>query len=102
MQVSESKAAAGRVSPAAVKEMLRDGQELALLDLREELIFSEAHLLFALSVPLSRLELRVPRLVPRRSTRIVLCDAADGLAERGAAVLQRHGYTDVSILDSGI
>ena len=91
-----------RVTPQAVKAMLRDGRELALIDLREELTFSERHLLFARSLPLSRLELRMPRLVPRRSTRIVLCDAADGLAERGAAVLSRHGYTDVSILDGGI
>ena len=82
--------------------MLLDGEELALLDLREELTFSESHLLFARSLPLSQLELRMARLVPRRSTRIVLCDAADGLAERGAAVLARHGYTDVSILDGGI
>jgi rhodanese-related sulfurtransferase len=82
--------------------MLLDGQELALLDLREELIFSESHLLFARSAPLSRLELRMPQLVPRRTTRIVLCDAADGLAERGAAVLERHGYTEVSVLDGGI
>jgi rhodanese-related sulfurtransferase len=82
--------------------MLLDGQELALLDLREELIFSERHLLFARSLPLSRLELRMPRLVPRRSTRVVLCDAADGLAERGASTLRRHGYSDVSILDGGI
>ncbi|MPZ58710.1 MAG: thiosulfate sulfurtransferase [Rhizobiales bacterium] len=90
------------VTPQAVKDMLRDGRELALLDLREELIFSQAHLLFARLLPLSRLELRMARLVPRRSTRIALCDAADGLAERGAAILRRHGYTDVSILDGGV
>jgi rhodanese-related sulfurtransferase len=44
----------------------------------------------------------MPRLVPRHATRIVLCDADDGLAERGAAILARHGYTDVFILDGGI
>ena len=62
--------------------MLADGQELAIVDLREELIFSQSHLLFARSVPLSRLELKFARLVPRRGTRIVLCDDADGLVER--------------------
>ena len=91
-----------RVTPQALKAMLRDGKELALLDLREELTFSESHLLFARSLPLSQLELRMVRLVPRRSARIVLCDAADGLAERGAAILSRHGYTDVAILDGGL
>jgi hypothetical protein len=65
--------------------MCVDGQEIAILDLREELIFSRGHLLHARSLPLSRLELRMARLVPRRDTRIVLCDDADGLAERASA-----------------
>ena len=69
--------------------------------MREERIFSESHLLFARSVPLSRLELRFARLVPRRATRIVLVDDADGLAERAAQVLAAAGYSDLQILDGG-
>ncbi len=75
------------VAPAAVKAMLGDGGELALIDVREELIFSRSHLLWARNVPLSRLELRFARLVPRKATRIVLVDDNDGLSERAAAVL---------------
>ena len=86
----------------ALKAMLADGRELALIDVREELIFSQNHLLFARSVPLSRLELRFARLVPRRTTRIVLCDDADGMAERAAGILARAGYTDVAVLDGGV
>ncbi len=86
----------------AVKAMLGDGQELALIDVREELTFSQNHLLWARNVPLSRLELRFARLVPRKTTRIVLCDDDDGLAERAAAVLSRAGYGDISVLDGGI
>ena len=77
-----------KVDARALKAMLADGQELALIDVREELIFSQNHLLFARSVPLSRLELRFARLVPRRTTRIVLCDDGDGLAERAAEILE--------------
>ena len=75
------------VTAHAVKAMLADGEELALIDVREELIFSQNHLLWARSVPLSRLELRFARLVPRLATRIVLCDDGDGLAQRAAEVL---------------
>jgi rhodanese-related sulfurtransferase len=82
--------------------MLVDGGELALIDVREELIFSQRHLLLARSVPLSRFELKFPALVPRRSTRIVLCDDGDGLAERAAAILACNGYPDVCILAGGI
>jgi rhodanese-related sulfurtransferase len=91
-----------RVSPAALRGMLGDGGELALVDVREELIFSQRHLLLARSVPLSRFELKFAQLVPRRTTPIVLCDDSDGRAERAAAILSRNGYTDVSILAGGI
>jgi rhodanese-related sulfurtransferase len=86
----------------ALRAMLVDGKELALLDVREERIFSESHLLFARSAPLSRLELRMARLVPRRTTRIVLVDADDGLSTRAAVVLAAAGYGDLHILAGGI
>ncbi len=82
--------------------MLSDGEELALIDLREELTFSQNHLLWARNVPLSRLELRFARLVPRLTTRIVLCDDNDGLVARAAEILTRAGYTNLSYLDGGI
>jgi rhodanese-related sulfurtransferase len=90
------------LSPAAVKSMLSDGAELALIDVREELPFSQNHLLWARSVPLSRLELHFARLVPRLTTRIVLCDDGDGQVERAAEILSRAGYNDLSYLDGGI
>lgn len=90
------------VTPATVKAMLGDGKELALVDVREELTFSQNHLLWARNVPLSRLELRFATLVPRKTTRIVLCDDNDGLVERAADILARAGYSDLSYLDGGI
>jgi rhodanese-related sulfurtransferase len=90
------------LSAPALKAMLADGQELALVDLREELIFAQNHLLFARSVPLSRLELNFGRLVPRRGTRIVLCDDGDGLVERAAEILARAGYTNLHALAGGV
>jgi len=90
------------VAPAAVKAMLEDGKELALVDVREELIFSQNHLLWARNVPLSRLELRFARLVPRKTTRIVLCDDNDGLVRRAAIILENAGYTDLAFLDGGV
>ncbi|MFY9687319.1 MAG: rhodanese-like domain-containing protein [Pseudolabrys sp.] len=90
------------LTAATVKAMLGDGQELALVDVREELTFSQNHLLWARNVPLSRLELRFARLVPRKSTRIVLCDGNDGLAERAAVILADAGYTDLRYLEGGV
>jgi rhodanese-related sulfurtransferase len=90
------------LTPGELKATLADGRELALVDLREELPFSERHLLWARSVPLSRLELRFPRLVPRRTTRIVLCDGGEGLTSRAATILADGGYDDLSCLAGGV
>jgi rhodanese-related sulfurtransferase len=91
-----------RASAAELAAMLEDGAELALLDVREEGVFAKGHLFLGVSAPLSRLELKLARLVPRRSTRVVLCDDDDGLAERAAAKLGQFGYTDVAVLAGGV
>lgn len=104
----QSGGGAPSVAPAAVRTMLRDGGEMALLDVREEGVFSEeGHPFFANSVPLSRLELLVRDLVPRKATRIVVydggADASDGegLAGRAAARLAAMGYRDVAVMEDG-
>ncbi len=89
------------VSPRDLKNMLHDGAELALLDVREEGQFGEGHMLFATPLPYSRLELGISALVPRRNARIVLCDDGNGVAENGVMRLNAIGYTDVSVLAGG-
>lgn len=49
-------------------------QEIALLDVREEGSYADSHPLFALSVPVSEIEKKLPPLVPRLSTPIVVYD----------------------------
>jgi rhodanese-related sulfurtransferase len=92
-----------QIAPAALRARLQEeGREIALLDVREQGAFARAHILLASNAPLSRLEIDVPRLVPRRAAPVVLCDAGDGRAGRAAAILARFGYSDVAVLDGGI
>ena len=90
------------LAPPALKTMLAAGGEVALIDLREEGVFAQRHLLFARSLPLSRLELSFARLVPRRATRVVLCDDNDDLAERAGKILACAGYTNLFALAGGV
>lgn len=85
-----------------LKAALHDGGEIALLDARDEVPFDARHLLMAACLPLSRLEMLVDACVPRRSTRVVWCDAGEGLAECAAQRMAAFGYTDVSVLAGGI
>ena len=82
--------------------MLGDGRELALLDVREEGVFAQGHLLTAASLALSRLELGLERRVPRRDSRVVLCDDDERLAGRAATAMRRFGWRDVSLLAGGV
>jgi rhodanese-related sulfurtransferase len=91
-----------KIAASQLKAALHDGAELALVDVREQGVYYHGHLLFASCIPLSRLELLVADLIPRRATRIVLCDGGDeNLAARAAEKLARFGYNDVSILEDG-
>ncbi len=92
----------GRIDARTLKAHLHDGGEIALLDAREEVPFDARHLLMAACVPLSRLEMLVDDLVPRRATRVVWCDDGEDLAERAASRMAVLGWTDVSVLSGGI
>ena len=70
-------------------------RELALLDVREEDPFAQAHPLFAANLPLSKLELEVYARVPRRDTPVTVYDDGEGLAEVAAQRLLALGYSDV-------
>ncbi|MBT5570993.1 MAG: thiosulfate sulfurtransferase [Alphaproteobacteria bacterium] len=84
----------------SLRATLQDGAELALIDVREQREFGGCHLFHAVNTPLSRLEPEVMRLVPRRSTRIVVTAGGIlGLVEQAGAVLSGLGYTDVSVCE---
>ena len=89
------------VSAAALHARLRDDAgEIALLDLRERGAHGRGHPLLASCLPLSRLELDIDRLVPRRATPIVVFD--DTGSARGAETLAQLGYSNVAVLEGGL
>ncbi|MDQ7958090.1 MAG: rhodanese-related sulfurtransferase [Pseudomonadota bacterium] len=93
------------LSAAQVRaHLLARDTEIALLDVREEDPYAQAHPLWAANLPLSRIELEAWRRIPRRDTRIVLfgAHAGEDLAPRAAAVLRRLGYTQVHALQDGL
>ncbi len=92
------------ISVSALHTLLAGQSEHALIDVREEGAFSEAHLFFACCLPLSQLELLLESRLPRRDVPIVLiagCAADDWMIERAAKVLAGAGYTDLSFLSGG-
>ena len=89
------------IDAPTLKSWINDGEELALLDVREAGQFGEDHMLHAIPCPYSIIETRAPLLAPRTTVRIALIDAADGTAQKAARRLDGMGYSDISILDGG-
>ena len=75
--------------------------EWAFLDLREAGDAAEGHPFGSTNLPFSRLEIDLPRLVPRPETPLVLFDDGTGLAERAAHRLAALGRTAVSVVAGG-
>lgn len=96
--------AMGSISAGALRDAVLAGQDLAVLDPREEGAYSVApHLFQSVNVPLSQLELRIARLLPRRDARIVVVSmAGDGLDARAAARLAELGYRNIAVLEGGV
>ncbi|WP_028694272.1 rhodanese-related sulfurtransferase [Pseudomonas cremoricolorata] len=85
-----------------IRQALLAGEELALIDVREEDPYAQEHPLFAANIPLSKLEIEVYARVPRRDTAITVYDDGEGLAQLAAERLQALGYIDVALLQKGL
>lgn len=92
------------VSAEQLRSFIIGSEELALIDIREGGVFAKSHLLFAINCPLSRLEILVLELVPRKDVRMVLC--ADAGENNKCALAHNRllslGYSNISVLTGGV
>jgi len=90
------------LSAAAFRSALLAGDEIALVDVREEHEFAQGHPLFAAQIPLRRIALEAPWRIPNLGTPIVLYDGGEGVADAAARQFDALGYTQVCLLDGGL
>lgn len=92
------------LSAQGVHALVKSQEELAFLDVREHGVHAQGHPLFSAPLPLSRMELDVERLLPRKSARLILMDqgGSDDLADRAGVLLHEFGYENIAKLENGI
>ena len=90
------------ISSATVRQALLARQEIALIDVREEHAFAQAHPLFAVQLSPSRLEIDAPWRLPRRDALIAVYDDGGCQAEPAAQRLLAMGYSATHLLDGGL
>src|SRR3989339_499127 len=71
----------------SVRQALLNQHEIALLDVREEDTFAQAHPLFAANLPLARLALDARHRIPRLDTLTVVYDDGEGLDQVAAQTM---------------
>jgi rhodanese-related sulfurtransferase len=89
-------------TPADIRTALLAGDEIAIIDTREEHEFAQGHPLFAAQIPLRRIEAEARWRIPRLETPIIVYDNGEGFAARAAVRLQALGFTDVRELEGGL
>lgn len=97
-------ASLAELSPDEVMQRLRrpNSGEWAFIDLRGEGEAAEGHPFGSTNLPYSRLEIELPRLVPRPETLLVLLDGGTGLCERAARRLAALGRTQLAVVAGGV
>jgi len=85
-----------------IRQRLLQRQDIAFLDVREEIPHAGGHPLFAASFPLSTIELRADTFLPKKSVPIVVIDDGEGLAQKAALKFSSLGYTNVRVYEGGI
>lgn len=101
-ETAEPSKDAPSIDRATLKQWLSDGAELALLDMRDAPAYGKGGPFFAPNIPLARLAAEAALVIPVKSTRTVLVDDGDGVAESAWRILQGFGYADLRILSGGI
>lgn len=90
------------ITSQEVRQQWIDNQEMALVDVREEGPYSESHPFFAITVPVSEIEEKIPRLIPRLGVPVVVYDDGDNYVESAIARILSLGYTNVKYLEGGL
>jgi len=90
------------ITPAAVRHALLARDEIAIVDLRDEHSFAQAHPLFAAQLPPDRIAIEAALRFPRRDVPITLYDDGEGLVAAAQDTFRALGFADVRALEGGL
>ena len=98
--LDETRARIREVSVADVQQMRKNGDDVVLLDVREQNEWNLGHLAGAKLLPRGHLEFKVEGLAPREKKVVLYC-ARGNRSVFAADTLQAMGYGDVASMAGG-
>jgi rhodanese-related sulfurtransferase len=97
---AEARRRVTEVSPEQLREMLRRGDDVAVIDVREPNEWNLGHIPGAVHIPRGVLESGIEPRVPRERKVVLYC-ASGNRSALAAEMLGQMGYRDVSSLSTG-
>jgi rhodanese-related sulfurtransferase len=93
----------GNMTVTELKEKLEKGEELLLIDCREQGEWDEAHIKEANFHPLSQFQAEIEKLEGRNKEAVIVCQCRSGKRSlQAATMLQGEGYENLFNLEGGI
>lgn len=99
--VNDAKSRIRQIDVAGYRELAASGAAFVLVDVREESEFAAGHAAGAIHLGKGIIERDVERIVPERSTKLVLYCGGGYRSALAADNLQKMGYNGVISLDGG-
>lgn len=99
--IAEARARIREVTPGEVREMQERGEQLVLLDVRDQNEVNLGRIPGAVHISRGNLETKVEALIPRNAQVVIYC-ASGNRSAFAAATLQEMGYTHVVSMCGGI
>jgi rhodanese-related sulfurtransferase len=97
---AEAKARITQVTPQQVRDAVAQGEDVAIIDVREPNEWNLGHIPGAVHIPRGVLESAIETRVPRER-RVVLYCASGNRSALAAESLQQMGYTNVASMAGG-
>ena len=98
--VAETKQRVTEVSAADVRQMRERGEDVAIIDVREDREWNLGHVPAAVHMSRGTLEQKIERVVPRDRKVVLYCGGGSRSA-LAADVLQQMGYSNVASMAGG-
>jgi rhodanese-related sulfurtransferase len=99
--VDDAKSRIRQTTPEEVRERLKGGERLLLVDVREESEFAAGRIKGAVHIGRGILERDIEKKVPDPSTEIILYCGGGFRSALSADNLRQMGYTNVASMDGG-
>jgi rhodanese-related sulfurtransferase len=82
--------------------LLINQKDAVVIDIREPGEFAQGHILHARNMPLGELEARLKELEKYKARPVIISCATGNRSGSAAAILRKHGFTNVVNLNGGI